>query len=169
MVQNKQPLKTLKEVAKKLERPAHRIIHLCEKGAVCPTGDASGRGSMRRFSGDDLFRVLVALELQEAGVRVPLIKPLIEALDTFHDDYCSSQHDYIYGPLDLVNNIKKVGSKRKPVRAFLHPPESVALLAPGLKLSFPSSHGYQLFADETKLPAWKVCIAINLTAIAAQL
>src|SRR5262245_48255467 len=65
------PLKTLKEVAAHFHRPAHRIIHLCEAGVVRPTVDAAGRGSVRRFSRDDAFRLLLALELQEAGVQAP--------------------------------------------------------------------------------------------------
>jgi hypothetical protein len=50
---------------------------------VDPAIDARGRGSARLFSRDDSFRVLVALKLQEGGVRVSLIKALMQALDSF--------------------------------------------------------------------------------------
>ena len=72
---------TMKEIADHIRRPAHRIIHLCESSVIRPTVDANGRGSVRRFSRDDTFRILLALELQEAGVEVPLIKPLMDGLD----------------------------------------------------------------------------------------
>src|ERR1700692_2754516 len=76
-------LKTLKEVADQLDQPPQRIIHVCETGIVRPAVAAGGRGSVRRFSREDIFRLRLALELQDMGVQVPLIKPLMKALDQF--------------------------------------------------------------------------------------
>jgi DNA-binding transcriptional MerR regulator len=130
-----QPLKTMKEVADHFNRPAHRIIHLCETEVIKPTVDAKGRGTVRRFSRDDTFRVLIALQLQEAGVQVPLIKPLMRSLDNLMairevKKLCGDKG------LDLVDLIRHMGSEEQPVIGFLTPPDRVALITP--RLSIPS-------------------------------
>src|SRR5262245_30315697 len=116
------PLKTLKEVTAHFNRPAHRIIHLCEAGVVRPIVDAAGRGSVRRFSREDAFRLLLALELQEAGVQAPLIRPLMGALDSLMQlPEVEKLRGYL-GPADVVAVIRQVGSQDNPVRAYLTPP-----------------------------------------------
>src|SRR5262245_1899739 len=113
------PLKTLKEVAAHFHRPARRIIHLCEAGVVRPTVDAAGRGSVRRFSRDDAFRLLLALELQEAGVQAPLIRPLMGALDSLMKlPEVEKLRGYL-GPADVVVVARPIGSPAYAVRADL--------------------------------------------------
>jgi DNA-binding transcriptional MerR regulator len=168
---NEQPLKTMKEIAERLGRPAHRIIHLCETGVVEPAEDAAGRGSVRRFRRDDIFRILVALELQEAGVQVPLIKPLMRALDYLHGNYAIQEREGKTFCRDLVGVIKSVSSREKPVRAFLRPPREVALVVPDFKpklLDGGPGVAVRLYADDTKTLDWKVSIAVNLTLIARE-
>ena len=42
---------TLSEIARRLDVPQHRLIHLCEKGVIVPeVHGAAGRGSSRVFS-----------------------------------------------------------------------------------------------------------------------
>src|SRR5438128_59725 len=115
-------LKTMKEVADRLQSPAHRIIHVCETGVVRPTVDADGRGSVRRFSREDVFRISLALKLQDGGVALPLIKPLMQALDWFKDQYKLQTVSVQLLDLDLVSVIDALGSTRKPIRAYLWPP-----------------------------------------------
>src|SRR5438309_526325 len=123
-----EPLKTMKEVADHFIRPAHRIIHLCETGLVRPTVDASGRGSVRRFSRDDTLRVFLALHLQESGVEIPRIRPLMEALDRLME--LREVKKLGEGPsrFDLVQVILAIGSEQRPVVAVLTPPNHVALV-----------------------------------------
>src|SRR5436190_16471541 len=130
---SEEQLKTLKEVAKHAGRPAHRIIHLCETGVVCPTVNALGRGSVRRFSREDLFRVLLALDLQDAGVRVPLMKLLMERLDRLLEIREIQAMRRLVGQLDLVSVIRLIGSDSQPVLAWLTPPIHVALVTPNFK------------------------------------
>ena len=71
---------TLKEAAGILNVPPHRIIHLCESDVVKPEVNAKGRGTVRRFSPDNLFIAAVALRLQDAGLTV---KQLVLVRDAF--------------------------------------------------------------------------------------
>jgi DNA-binding transcriptional MerR regulator len=132
-------LKTMKEVAGHFNRPAHRIIHLCETGLIKPTVDAQGRGTVRRFDRDDTFRILVALELQEAGVQIPLIKPLMTAFDELMKVLEIKKLRDKLGIFDLVEVIRHIGSEDNPVIGFLTPPDRVALITP--HLSIPSRPG----------------------------
>jgi len=60
---------SLTEIARLLGEPQHRLIYLCEKGVVVPGhGDASGRGSSRRFSRRNLLEFAVALRLQNPAM-----------------------------------------------------------------------------------------------------
>src|SRR5579872_5431109 len=99
-------LKTMKEVAELLDRPAHRIIHVCESGVVKPSVEAEGRGTVRRFSRDEIFRVRVALSLQDVGVSLPDVKPLMKALDWFYEMHAHAERVHI----DLVEAIQGLGS-----------------------------------------------------------
>jgi hypothetical protein len=77
---NEQPLVTLKEASRILRAPPHRIIHLCESDVVKPEVGAGGRGSVRRFSPDNIFVAAVALRLQDAGLTVKQLALVREAL-----------------------------------------------------------------------------------------
>jgi len=157
-------LKTLKQIAEHFNRPAHRIIHLCESGVILPTVDAKGRGTMRRFSRDDTFRILVALELQEAGVQVPLIKPLMQAFDRLLEIRAIKKLKADRQPSDLVEVIRHhLGAADQPVIAFLTPPDRVALVTP--RFSVPSGPDVRvdLHMSDRHLLTRGVSIVINLT------
>ena len=160
------PLKTLKEVAAHFNRPAHRIIHLCEAGVVRPTVDAAGRGSVRRFSRDDAFRLLLALELQEAGVQAPLIRPLMGALDALMQLPEVEKLCGYLGPHDVVAVIRQVGSPDNPVRAYLTPPDRVALVTPRLLVPSRPDVRVDLHLTDGHLLDRGVCIVASLTRIA---
>lgn len=75
---------TLAQIEEKLQEPQHRLIHLCEKGVIRPDfEDASGRGTMRRFSERNLFEFAVALELRRFDLPVAYIAPIIRILRAF--------------------------------------------------------------------------------------
>ena len=78
---NDPPLVTLKGAARVLRAPPHRIIHLCESDVVKPEVGAGGRGTVRRFSPDNLFVAAVALRLQDAGLTVGQLVFVREAFD----------------------------------------------------------------------------------------
>ncbi len=162
----KSELKTMKEVAEHFNRPAHRIIHLCETGVVRPTVDAAGRGTVRRFSRDDTFFILLALELQEAGVEVPLVKPLMESLHQLMRVPEIRKFREKLGRYDLVEVIRNLGSEERPVLAFLTPPDRVALVTP--QFSVPSGPGVRvdLHTTDRDLLRRGVSIVANLTDLA---
>ena len=65
---------TLTEVARRLDVPQHRLIHLCEKGIVIPgVHAASGRGSSRVFSAGNYLELAVALRLRD--MFIPMYRP----------------------------------------------------------------------------------------------
>ncbi len=76
----KERLRTLKEVAEIVRQEPHRVIHLCECRVVVPKIGADGRGSVRRFSRDDIFRIRLGLTLQDSGLSVSQIKPVMVQL-----------------------------------------------------------------------------------------
>jgi hypothetical protein len=163
------PLKTLKEVADHFNRPAHRIIHLCEAGVVRPAVGAAGRGSVRRFCRDDAFRVLLALELQEAGVQAPLIQPLMGALDHLMElPEVKKLRDSLV-PHDLVAVVRYIGSQDSPVRAYLTPPDRVALVTPRLLVPSRPDVRVDLHLADGHLLDRGVCIVASLTRIAEYL
>jgi DNA-binding transcriptional MerR regulator len=164
-----QPLKTMKEIADHFHRPAHRIIHLCETGVVKPTIDAQGRGTVRRFCRDDTFRILLALELQEAGVQVPLIKPLMEKLDRFMEIREIKKFRDKVSPYDLVEIIKHLGSRDKPVRAVLTPPNRVALVTPRFSVPSRPDVRVEICTSDDHLLQRGVCIVVSLTGLAEYL
>jgi len=71
---------TLSDVAEILGDEEHRLIHLCERNVVVPVEDAHGRGTVRRFSRDNLFCFAVALELQKWGVQVKSLQRVVKLL-----------------------------------------------------------------------------------------
>lgn len=163
-------LKTLKEVADHFHRPAHRIIHLCETGVIHPAVDAQGRGSVRRFSRDDTFRILVALELQEAGVQVPLIKPLMNALDRLMEVREIKNLRKTLVPYDLVEVIRRhLGSDAQPVIAFLTPPDRVALVTPLFSVPNRPDVRVDLHMSDRHLLGRGVSIVVSLTGDAQYL
>lgn len=162
-------LRTMKEVADLLEQPAHRIIHVCETQVVRPTVDANGRGKARRFSREDIFRIRLALELQDAGVQLPLIKPLMRALDMFLEIPEVQELWPRLPTFDLVSVINKVSTSLRPMRAYLTPPGHVTLLVPDFHVT--SHHGLplKLLKAEDQFSWPTVTIVVNLSVLTALL
>lgn len=75
---------TLSESAKLLGEPQHRLIHLCEKGAIVPEiGEARGRGSSRQFSSRNLLEFAVALKLRATTIQVAVVASVVRVLQQF--------------------------------------------------------------------------------------
>src|ERR1700759_1133774 len=75
---------TLSEIARRLEVPQHRLIHLCEKGVVIPdVHGAAGRGSSRVFSSRNFLELAVALRLREMMLPVAAVGAIVHVLRAF--------------------------------------------------------------------------------------
>jgi DNA-binding transcriptional MerR regulator len=75
---------TLSEVARRLEVPQHRLIHLCEKGVVVPdVHAAAGRGSSRVFSSRNFLELAVALRLRDMMLPVSAVGAVVHVLQAF--------------------------------------------------------------------------------------
>jgi hypothetical protein len=77
---------TLAEVARRLEVPPHRLIHLCEKQVVVPDiQDAGGRGSSRVFSLRNLLERAVALRLRDMLLPVTATGAIVHVIRALED------------------------------------------------------------------------------------
>ena len=75
---------TLTEIARLLNQPQHRLIYFCEKKVIKPDGkDASGRGSSRIFSAQNLFEFEIALTLWKFHIPAPIVRKVIFVLNSF--------------------------------------------------------------------------------------
>jgi len=75
---------TLSEIARLLEVPQHRLIHLCEKGVVVPdVHGAAGRGSSRVFSSRNVLELAVALRLRDMMLPVAAVGAVVHVLRAF--------------------------------------------------------------------------------------
>lgn len=75
---------TLTQASRLLGEPQHRLIYLCEKGAVVPDfQDAEGRGSSRRFSARNLLEFAIALRLRELEIGVAFVGAIVHVLRAF--------------------------------------------------------------------------------------
>ena len=75
---------TLSEIARRLDVPQHRLIHLCEKGVVVPeVHGAAGRGSSRVFSSRNFLELAVALRLRDMMLPVAAVGAVIHVLGVF--------------------------------------------------------------------------------------
>src|ERR1700722_19333350 len=102
-VNEKKVVYTLQEIEKKLKVEQHKLIHLCEKGVIAPDfGDATGRGTMRRFSERNLFEFVVALELRRFSLPVAYIAPIIKVLRAF-EAYAAKEIEVFALPQSLQN------------------------------------------------------------------
>jgi DNA-binding transcriptional MerR regulator len=85
---------TLSEIARRLEVPQHKLIHLCEKGVVLPEiHDAAGRGSSRIFSTDNFLELAVALRLRDMTLPVSVVGVIVHVLRQFGHELRRSQKD----------------------------------------------------------------------------
>jgi DNA-binding transcriptional MerR regulator len=75
---------TLSEIARRLDVPQHRLIHLCEKGVVVPdVHGAAGRGSSRVFSTNNFLELAVALRLRDMMLPVSVVGAIVHVLRRF--------------------------------------------------------------------------------------
>jgi hypothetical protein len=75
---------TLSELARNLETPQHRLIHLCEQGVVAPElQDARGRGTSRVFSTRNFLEFAIALRLRAAMLPVAAVGAVLRVLRSF--------------------------------------------------------------------------------------
>ncbi|OAI46014.1 hypothetical protein AYO44_12085 [Planctomycetaceae bacterium SCGC AG-212-F19] len=160
----------MKEVADLLNRPAHRIIHVCETKVVRPAVDAEGRGTVRRFSRDDIFRIRLALELQDVGVELPDIKPLMRALDQFLDiAETLNGTEWHLTNFDLVSAINHVKSMHKVMRAYLVRNDRPRIFIPGFRVGFHHGHPLRLLTKDGDFDWPAVTVVVELTLLTADL
>ncbi len=77
---------TLSEIARRLDVPQHRLIHLCEKGVVVPdVHGAAGRGSSRVFSEGNFLELAVALRLRDMMLPVAAVGAVVHVLGAFEE------------------------------------------------------------------------------------
>lgn len=83
------PSFTLSEIARRLDVPQHRLIHLCEKGVVVPdVHGAAGRGSSRVFSPRNFLELAVALHLRDMLLPVAAVRAVVHVLRAFEQRLC---------------------------------------------------------------------------------
>jgi DNA-binding transcriptional MerR regulator len=81
MTGQRQQTFTLAEIARRLEVPQHRLIHLCEKQVVVPdVQDADGRGSSRVFSSGNFLELAVAVRLRDMMLPVAATGAIIHVM-----------------------------------------------------------------------------------------
>jgi hypothetical protein len=80
------PTFTLAEIARRLQVPQHRLIHLCEKHVVVPDiKEAGGRGSSRVFSTRNFLELSVALRLRDMMLPVAATGAIIHVIRALED------------------------------------------------------------------------------------
>ena len=71
----------LSELARSLDAPQHKLIHLCEKGVIAPEfRDAAGRGSSRLFSARNFLEFAIALRLRSMMLPVAAVGAILHVL-----------------------------------------------------------------------------------------
>ena len=86
---------SLSDVARRLDVPQHRLIHLCEKGVVVPdVHDAAGRGSSRVFSSRNFLELAVALRLREMMLPVTAVGAIVHVLRAFEQQLRKDLPDF---------------------------------------------------------------------------
>jgi hypothetical protein len=96
---------SLSEAARLLHEPQHRLIYLCEKGVVVPDlGDATGRGSSRRFSARNLLEFALALRLRDLTIPVGTVAAIVHVLRGFEKTV--AEH---VGGFGLAEGLRKKG------------------------------------------------------------
>lgn len=117
---------SLSEIARLLAQPQHRLIYLCEKGAIVPDlGKAHGRGSSRRFSARNVLEFAVALQLRSLALPVDTVGAILYALRSFEASVRRDMPGF-----DLVEDLKRRDA-----------PELRVLLAEGPRVYFSLAAG----------------------------
>jgi DNA-binding transcriptional MerR regulator len=97
---------TLTEIARRLDVPQHRLIHLCEKGVVVPeVHDAAGRGSSRVFSQLNVLELAVALRLRDMYMPVSEIRGIVHVLQKFGETIQGRRRDF-----SLTQHLREPGA-----------------------------------------------------------
>jgi hypothetical protein len=93
---------TLAQVSRLLHEPQHRLIYLCEKGAVAPDlGDARGRGSSRVFSERNILEFALVLRLRKLELPVTVVAAVVRVLRRFADVVRTSEPGF-----DIVTSLR---------------------------------------------------------------
>lgn len=80
------PAFTLADIARRLDVPQHRLIHLCEKQVVVPDiKDAGGRGSSRVFSARNFLELAIALRLRDVMLPVAATGAIIHVIEALEE------------------------------------------------------------------------------------
>jgi hypothetical protein len=162
-----QVLFTLKVAEQIFKVPQHRLIHLCETGVVEPVVDAKGRGSVRRFSRDNLFVLALALRLQDMGLMTEQMGPVKDLFDWLPRMRILREEIAAGG---LVGVIESLGSPENP--ALLHivmpeagmPPDSMwVAIESSRKLPQPPKSKMSFHTDDSQLRVCPARLVVNLT------
>jgi hypothetical protein len=93
---------TLAQVSRLLREPQHRLIYLCERGAVVPDlSDARGRGSSRGFSERNILEFALALRLRKLELPVTVVAAVVRVLRRFADVVRNSEPEF-----DIVTSLR---------------------------------------------------------------
>ncbi len=85
---------TLPEIARRLDVPQHRLIHLCEKGVGIPeVHEATGRGSSRIFSPLNYLELAVAMRLRDMFIPVATLRGIIHVHRMFGHEIAQLRPD----------------------------------------------------------------------------
>jgi DNA-binding transcriptional MerR regulator len=167
---------TLSEAARLLRQPQHRLIYLCEKGAVIPDfADAQGRGSSRRFSARNLLEFAVALRLRGLALPVDAVKAILHTLRSFEKTVRQEMAAF-----DIVDDLRKPGAAELRVLVAEGPRIYFALAAHGKKarlfggLELPKHasrrrQGLPELDAKTAQPEVQAKVEVNVTEVAKAL
>ncbi len=171
-------LLTMKSVARLLKVPPHRLIHLCESDVVKPEVKADGRGTVRRFSLDNLFVAAVALRLQDAGLTAKQLVLVRKAFDWL--TRASVLNDKgVKG--DLVGAIASLKRGERPVLLHVALSEfsrgsherklqgdlggTIVAIECGQRLPQPPKPRISFHTDDSKLAVFPARVVLNLTQL----
>jgi DNA-binding transcriptional MerR regulator len=118
---------TLSDASRFLRQPQHRLIYLCEKGAVPPDfAEAHGRGSSRRFSARNLLEFSVALRLRDLDLSVDAVKAILHTLRSFEKTVRKETPDF-----DIVEDLRRASAPELRVLVAEGPRIYFTLSSPG--------------------------------------
>jgi hypothetical protein len=175
---NDPTLVTLKEASRILRAPPHRIIHLCESDVVKPEVGAGGRGTVRRFSPDNLFVAAVALRLQDVGLTVKQLVLVGEALNWLMRVRALRDEVAKGGLVGVIASLKRErrpvllhvivsdfprGSREREMQGDLG--GTIIAIECGRRLPQPPQSKISFHADDRKLTGIPVRVVVNLTQL----
>ena len=175
---DRRQLVTMKEASRALGAPPHRIIHLCESDVVRPELDAKGRGSVRRFSVDNLFVAAVALRLQDAGLTVKQLVLVRDAFDWLLRVRALKAEIDKGGLLGVVAYLRRgdhpvllhvvmseflKGSRERDIQGDLG--GSMVAIECGRRLPVPARPGIHFLTDDHNLLPIPLRMVVNLTRL----